>query len=860
MKTEAYSLSSAGASLLILLLSASASSSAEAPGFARSPAATRNGQTVTVTFAAKAPTDVAVAIHDAKGKVIRHLAAGVLGKNPPAPLKPGLSQSLVWDGKDDLGKPVTGGPFKARVSLGLRPAFDGFLAFDPADYNPLAARGAHALDAVRGLATGPKGELFVFHVMFPPGAMACSVLSREGKYLRTILPYPASLPGEKLKGFKRVEIEDGAKVPFLYHLETLSLFPGAGVAVPDHRAVVTRDGRVAFITAPRYNKYSPPAIRVAVINSDGSSPAGGILRTKFAKEKGVVSASLALSPDEQTIYASDVKKKAPLNVVYKFGWQDKFPKTFVSSGLSNPKGIAVDKSGNVYVADKGNNRVAVFKPDGSPLGELKVAEPERVEVHPRSGAVYVLGGADINRLQKFSSWRATGPAATATIPFFRHKSYTAVLALDASAEPPVLWVSTWKPYYARFTLLRIEDKGKAFGEQVDIAKLPAKSPFARGVDVTSLSFSRRAGLLNIGPRFYDVAQAKFVEPPDATVRKLLRSTPSSRSNAGSFGLDGNFYFQLAHATLRLGPDLKVLPFPKGECDAGKYSPRVKEYYGSLDKHGGIGSLGGSARCREHGTTADKNGNAYALTEKAWSGNVPGPDHTALSAYNPDGSPRKQKLIDANLRSVSSVRVDLQGNIYLAAALRPGTDPLPPGLKHKLPEGKKDPDAVWGVNFYPLLYGSILKFGPDGGLIQKGCGGVKCNYGFGNVTEVKGAKWIYPGVTSTLGFRTPGAPGNCACDSPRFDVDGFGRSFFPDAGRFRVWVLDTGGNKICWFGAYGNQDSAGAGSPIPQPEIPMCWPQAVAVDDAGKVYVGDRLSRRVLKVKLDYSAEETCALP
>ncbi len=31
---------------------------------------------------------------------------------------------------------------------------------------------------------------------------------------------------------------------------------------------------------------------------------------------------------------------------------------------------------------------------------------------------------------------------------------------------------------------------------------------------------------------------------------------------------------------------------------------------------------------------------------------------------------------------------------------------------------------------------------------------------------------------------------CQCESARFDVDGYGRSFFPDAARFRIGVLDT----------------------------------------------------------------------
>jgi hypothetical protein len=75
----------------------------------------------------------------------------------------------------------------------------------------------------------------------------------------------------------------------------------------------------------------------------------------------------------------------------------------------------------------------------------------------------------------------------------------------------------------------------------------------------------------------------------------------------------------------------------------------------------------------------------------------------------------------------------------------------------------------------------------------------------------------------------------------------------------VGVLDTAGNLIAWFGAYGNQDSAGPGSLVPVPAIPMAWPQSVAVDDS-TAYIGDRLNRRVVRVRLRYAAEATCELP
>jgi hypothetical protein len=189
-------------------------------------------------------------------------------------------------------------------------------------------------------------------------------------------------------------------------------------------------------------------------------------------------------------------------------------------------------------------------------------------------------------------------------------------------------------------------------------------------------------------------------------------------------------------------------------------------------------------------------------------------------------------------------------------VRPGTHTLPPGLQGKLPEGNTDPDAVNDLNGYPLLYGSIVKFGPEGGVIHRDSGGVPVNFGFGTKTAIKGAKWIFPGVSPAPSWKAPTRVPSCFCERPGFDVDGFGRSFFVDAARFRIGILDTGGNAICWVGSYGNQDSAGPGSLVLTPEIPFCWPHALAVGDDA-VYVGDRLNRRVVKVKLEYAADVEC---
>ena len=60
-----------------------------------------------ITFTVKGRCDATVGLVDGKGKVVRHLASGVLGANAPAPFqKKSLKQKIYWNGNDDLGRYV----------------------------------------------------------------------------------------------------------------------------------------------------------------------------------------------------------------------------------------------------------------------------------------------------------------------------------------------------------------------------------------------------------------------------------------------------------------------------------------------------------------------------------------------------------------------------------------------------------------------------------------------------------------------------------------------------------------------------------------------------------------------------------
>src|SRR5438045_5012800 len=128
--------------------------------FKARPRVVRADDGVTISFALNWSADVEVAIESAKGRVVRHLAAGVLGgaNPPPAPLKPGLEQRLVWDGKDDLGAGATDGPFKVHVRAGMKLGFGRMIGGSP--YTGTVVSMPYRAP-VNGLVVDDAGNLFV---------------------------------------------------------------------------------------------------------------------------------------------------------------------------------------------------------------------------------------------------------------------------------------------------------------------------------------------------------------------------------------------------------------------------------------------------------------------------------------------------------------------------------------------------------------------------------------------------------------------------------------------------------------------------------------------------------------------------
>jgi len=151
--------------------------------FAEKPAVQKKGDKWIISFASKGRCDATVAIVDKDGKIVRHLASGVLGRNAPHPFQQdSLSQRLEWDGlKDDFSKADPAG-CTVRVSLGLKATYERSMLWHP-----------HTIPGDKGSffsGTGPDGNLYVGGA----GRAVCQgrVFDKNGKYLRTFCPAPAA--------------------------------------------------------------------------------------------------------------------------------------------------------------------------------------------------------------------------------------------------------------------------------------------------------------------------------------------------------------------------------------------------------------------------------------------------------------------------------------------------------------------------------------------------------------------------------------------------------------------------------------------------------------------------------------------
>lgn len=812
--------------------------------FKEAPLVARQGEQSVLSFALSQATDVEIAVVDAKGRLVRHLAAGVLGgKNPPPPpLRPGLAQKLVWDGKDDVGQRAKGGPFQFRVRAGTSVQFGRLLGDSPYTGNVVSMP---YRAPVNGLVTDGTGSLYVL-MMSAVGSHGNSGMwpwhlrkfDRDGNYVQTLLPYPPSTHPDRASGFRLLDVP-GQFVPSLY----TSLYPVFAVLGNE---IVPRlqDGQIVFVRSETR--------QMNFLALDGSNRLKTVTmwpaRSKL-KCPSWLDIQAAFSPDGRYAYYAnvagvpydgkqpgDIDPEWPQGRIYRqdLSQEDAVPQRFFDLTLPDwdkekywmpsawdkktaSAGLDVDAKGNVLVCDLVNHQVVEISPEGKQLSATPVPWPDRVLVSRKTGDLYVIS-------RKVS--RGAIPPATLTKITGRGKEAKKVAeltlagtiggayTLDESAKVPVLWLAgnvalDKKDGVLTSQLLRIEDRG---------AELFVTGDNFLNRDPNAITF--------VG--YMDVDR-------EAELVYVTRSGTVVWRYHGETGKGETLPFKAVDVAI--GPEGDIYTWGTGSYQgpiarfdrAGQPKPLAatgKHVFGFLYGRAGRGQ----SVC---GMDIDLKGRVYATF---------GSNDCHVRVYDEKGElvdfPRRQKageLIQGDVPAAitgvvgygGSIRVDQAGNIYLLQQGVAKDYPLPVGFEKD--EG------------YRNSLGTIYKFPPTGGEVKA------VNH---TVKEVLGHVATYAGCGPISRWNAVGA---CACTRPRFDVDGYGRLYIPNAGAFTVSMRDNADNEILHFGAYGNYDCQGPKSKEATPAIPLGWPVTAGASDRF-IYVGDALNHRVVRVDKKYAAE------
>jgi hypothetical protein len=826
-----------------------------------------NGEGAEISFAAAAATDVEVAVLAADGKVVRHLAAGVLGAAlpPPAPLQAGLAQRIHWDGKDDFGKAALGGPFKVRLRAGMGVQFGRFIGQDPCTFG-----------FINSLTTDADGNLY---------ATACAgdtnqysptlrVFAPDGSYLRTLIPFPANLNAASASTIARWDEAKGAFVPHNYQSGNPITYPVETGPEALRVVAVTRQG----VTMTSENK-------IMTMNLEGGNFTGP--KPMWSKAAGLKNPAwntpqVAASPDGRYLYISnvagtkyqpktfaDTDPKWPQGRIYR---QDTTkpgvdPQPFYDLELPNWEqnhywlpdawnkrtaacGIATDAEGHLFICDLVNQQITEVNAEGKKISASKAPWPERVHV-AGNGDLYVICRLDKPKDgrvgKKLVRITGRGEAAKITAEMPLSGRLGEASAIGVRDGKPVLWIAGGSTLIClRATADRFEPVETQFKPRpdalLDWARLVVDSErneiyVNNGTSLTA-RYDGQTGeggmLRKDGKPFYCV---------DIAV-----------------GYDGLLYLRTGNGfsgpLARYTRDLAPAPFATGTHLLYEIYNRMG--IGFSDKGVGAGPHG---ECYDYYMydwnryfVAGFDGEGKAIKGHYLQGKIKKPDPKSPLAKLPEDRRVNSAVIGPVPAEGGGICVDLAGNIYVGMRLLPKDFPMPGGFE-------KDPA-------YTTWTGSIVKFSPEGGTVL---GAVKaddppdaqgakivCNGG----KTVVGALAIYPGLSPFSGGSYGGNSSACVCRVSRFGIDRYARLVYANSVTCSTTLIDNSGNKILEFGGYGNFDSQyvnnSGKAAVATPQFPLAWPTGAGMSDSS-IYVLDTYSKRVLRADKTWRLEEMAAI-
>ncbi len=395
--------------------------------FTQHPSITRAENRFFIEFSTKDFCDVSVVIENSEGRIVRHLASGVLGENAPPPFqKKSLSQRIAWDGKNDQDIYVKNPEeHRVRVSLGLKPSYEKSLFWEPK---------VRMHKDAPGLAPSPEG-IYVYD-----GRVLDQVrlFDHDGNYVRTVYPFPANQVNN-VKGLHwRIFPEDGKRQPLKEGFHQATMLSSGLNAGFDARLGLGIDkhnnyhgsvwGNASSMLAVRDKRLALGRLTLNRLATDGSSgglelhgpnvwfpiPPKGNHRRKEPFQ--VPPRSAAFSPDGKTLYLTGYvhghgqSASRDIVLVNFYDWlpgvaridfeKGEQSEVFVGSmnvkdaGEDNehfrsPSSVDVDAQGRVYVSDYSNDRIQVFSSEGNHLKSIPILRPAQVAIHQQTQEIYV---------------------------------------------------------------------------------------------------------------------------------------------------------------------------------------------------------------------------------------------------------------------------------------------------------------------------------------------------------------------------------------------------------------------------------------------------------------------------------------
>jgi len=826
-----------------------------------------------VEFTLSEATDVTVSLINAKdSSCIRHLAAGVLGPTAPPPLLQGtLTQKIEWDGTDDRGIPI---PATVTVVPRVRAKMSVRLKNLVGDDPYLFSR------TIEGLTTDHDGNLIIsgglnnMTRLSGIGTFTIRQFTADGIYIKTLFPFASNKPIDSVKGYDLIEWGDGSYSPKL----PMTQIPIFGTALPARQNTAILKGLVpgtlqlfcwfSNMGPTMYNKMGlqtmsttgsiPTLAPIIPLDSqfaegvEGPQQRGAAFYCPSANPRYLYFSGryTAIKSDNRIpekscyyrdgrVFRMDLESGATSLWLNMDTLPDNPAAMDTTVGVANVfaiyQGIAVDDSGHVFVCDRWKSRIGVYDTMANLIDSIPLKDPENVFFSKTEGALYAVSKSydpkikpartGILNLYKFSSWRHPATPICSTQLFkgmIDLQNARTHLATTTVSGQQVLWVG-----YSSFGVKGLLTNNNRFTEY----KKFKYDPFLMGNDGTDYGF----GHMDLDRRnesvYFTNNKAKLYKITDWNHPVVVACSTSSKS-------------ALEAADLTIGTDnlLYVKVFGQSEYKGPVLRKTLNHYhtpapYANTGNDTCIKFLESrfDARNGDHGLAVSPKGQISTIS---WRG-VGRSKYYAMQFENIGGQDTGKAIDIAGILTSQNggIRYDGMGNVYL-------------GVKASAPDRLLELPYI-SDEAYQGAVGGVVKLPQD--LTQAKVNYTAMSGSLGDIAKISGSLKEYPADLSPF----PAYKGGCACPSPRFDVDPYGRLFIPSAVTQKVTVIDNNGNLILKFGQYGNIDSrgglAGPGQTIPTPAIPLAWPYSACASEE-HIFVSDMMNNRIVRLAMDYELD------